>query len=365
MSLEKRMAKVAIIGTVGVPANYGGFETLAENLVTYNDQLGRPFDVHVYCSVRSYSDRLNEYRGARLHYVPFSANGMQSIFYDVWSMIDACVRGVDTVLLLGHGGSFAIPFLKPFIRTKFITNVDGIEWRREKWSGVARWILRKSEAVAIRCSDVIVADNEAIRQYIFENFRKDCEVIPYGGDHALSADPDLGISGDLPYKYALALCRIEPENKVDMILDAWRDIHLPLLFVGNWQSSAYGRELRLKYKDHPSVIFQDAVYEPRALRAIRNGAAIYIHGHSAGGTNPALVEMMHFGVPVLAYDCSFNRYTTEGRAEYFRSAEGLVGAVMGLTPQLCAEIGVAMKDIAAKRYTWRSVGDAYFSLFGR
>lgn len=356
------MAKIAIVGTVGVPAKYGGFETLAENLVFYNMRVSRPHDLEVYCSANAYRDRMTSFGGARLRYLPLKANGKQAMFYDMWSLVDAAFRGHDVVILLGHGGSFVIPLLKLVTKTRFMTNIDGIEWRRDKWSRLARWIIRKSEAFAVRHSDVVIADNEAIRKYIDAEYGMRCEVIPYGGDHALEADPDPATVEDLPEGYALALCRIEPENNIAMILDAFSELKTPLVFVGNWNNSVYGRELKKQYIDHPTIIIHDPVYGPAGLRAIRNRATLYIHGHSAGGTNPSLVEMMHYGIPILAYDCIFNRSSTEEKAQFFLSAEGLAELVQTMTENDSRRIGADMVEIARRRYTWDVVGCAYYNL---
>ena len=351
------------MGTVGVPAKYGGFETLAENLVLQNAQAGNLHHLDVYCSSKAYPDRAPEFEGACLRYIPLSANGKQALLYDMWSLIDASlIRRRDVVFLLGHVGSFLLPILKCFTKTKFITNIDGIEWQRKKWTGLARWILRKSESMAVYHSHVVVADNEAIREYVADKFGRRCEVIAYGGDHALHAEPDLTAVADLPDRYALALCRIEPENNVAMILDAFSSLDIPLVFVGNWDNSDYGRILKERYKSHPNITIHDTVYEPRALRAIRDRASMYVHGHSAGGTNPSLVEMMHFEIPVLAYGCVFNRYTTEEKARYFMSAPELAENICILSPQISAQIAADMVEIARRRYTWKQISQAYFGL---
>lgn len=356
------MAKIAILGTVGVPAKYGGFETLAENLVLQNARASKPHDLLVYCSSKSYSKLIPEFNGARLLYIPLHANGKQAMLYDIWSLIDACLRGVDIIILLGHGGSLMIPILRLFTKTRFITNIDGIEWRREKWTGFARWIIRKTEAIAVRHSHVVVADNEAIRKYVADEFNQECEVIPYGGDHALNAEPDLLAVNGLPDSYALALCRIEPENNVSMILEAFDTIDIPLVFIGNWQAGHYGRELKARYKNNPNITILDSIYDPSCLRAIRDRASVYVHGHSAGGTNPSLVEMMHFAIPVLAFDCAFNRHTTEESAIYFTNAADLVQTVQKMSPEVSCRVGSDMIEIAHRRYSWDQVGSAYFTL---
>ena len=354
--------RIAILGTVGVPASYGGFETLAENLVGFHEEVGSPLGLTVYCSSKSNAAQPARYRQAALRYVALDANGVQSILYDMIGLLDAVLHGHDRVLLLGVSGAPLLPFLKLFTRARIITNVDGIEWKREKWRGLAKHYLRFAEKVAVKASDEVVADNQAIADYLKEAYGCDAEIIPYGGDHAVEVAPDPVAAAHLPYGYALGLCRIEPENNIGMILEAFDGLEMPLVFVGNWDKSAYGRDLKAKYACHPTISIHDPVYDPAALRAIRDRAALYVHGHSAGGTNPALVEMMHFGIPIAAHGCSFNRYTTEGQALYFSSEDELRALVGQLTTERGRMVGEAMLQIARRRYTWTTIGQAYFEL---
>lgn len=354
--------KVAILGTVGVPGSYGGFETLAQNLVDFHGATARESELVVYCSAKAFPAKPETYGTARLRYIGLDANGPQSILYDAMSLFDAVWRGCNQILLLGVSGALVLPLLRLVSRAQIVINIDGIEWKREKWKGLAKATLRASEWAAVRFSHRVIADNQAIADYVTETYGLNCEVIPYGGDHALDAERDPSATMGLPDDYALALCRIEPENNVAMILEAFAGLDTPLVFVGNWDKSDYGRDLKARYQYHPTITIQDPVYEPRALRAIRDGASMYVHGHSAGGTNPSLVEMMHFEIPVLAHGCAFNRHTTEEKARYFMSSVELVDAVYTLTPPIAARIGAEMGDIARRRYTWDQIGRAYFEL---
>lgn len=356
--------KYAILGTVGVPGTYGGFETLAENLVRYHDMQQRPQALTVYCEAAAYPSRPARFLSSALRYVPLKANGAQSIPYDIWSLLHAALRGTDVILLLGVSGALALPLLRLVSRARIVTNIDGIEWKREKWTGVAKWVLRASERSAVRWSHVVVADNQAIAEYVAQTYGRPCEVIAYGGDHALATAPaaEEMLPGG-PELYALALCRIEPENNVAMILEAFAALpEQPLVFVGNWDKSEYGRELRRRYADVPNLYLCDPVYDAARLRRIREGAWLYVHGHSAGGTNPSLVEMMHFDIPVIAHGCGFNRYSTEHAARYFASATELQAAVRALDSDSAARIGECMGEIARRRYTWAEIGRAYFEL---
>ncbi|MFD2741664.1 DUF1972 domain-containing protein [Sulfitobacter aestuarii] len=354
--------RIAILGTVGVPGSYGGFETLAQNLVEFHRANAHESDLAVYCSAKAFQKQPKTFGTARLRYIRLDANGPQSIAYDVLSLFDAIRQGDNQLLLLGVSGALALPIVRLVSRARIVTNIDGIEWKREKWKGLAKVILRASEWAAVRFSHGVIADNQAIADYVTKTYGRPCAVIPYGGDHARDAEPDRAATANLPDSYALALCRIEPENNVSMILEAYEDLDTPLVFVGNWDKSDYGRALKENYKEHPNIIIHEPVYEARSLRAIRDNATLYLHGHSAGGTNPALVEMMHFGIPILAHGCFFNRYTTEDKARYFRSAAELAEQIRRLSKEEGERIGSDMAEIGERRYTWNQIGHSYFDL---
>jgi glycosyltransferase involved in cell wall biosynthesis len=361
--------RLAIIGTVGVPARYGGFETLAENLVRFHAENGGDDSLTVYCSRSAYTEAPPTYLSACLRYSRLKANGVSSIPYDVASLAHAVLRRHDVLLVLGVSGAIALPFVRMFSHARIVTNVDGVEWRRAKWTGLARSFLRWSEHLAVRFSHAVIADNKGIADYLRDTYGIKAEIIAYGGDHAVRSSHAAGHSQDTARSadkpYALALCRIEPENNVDMILQAFERASEPLVFVGNWESSTYGRALRERYSHCRNIRLLDPVYDSQRLYSIRAGAAAYIHGHSAGGTNPALVEMMHFGIPVYAFDCSFNRYTTENRAQYFTSCEELERLIDRQRDAADEMIGSTLRAIATRDYVWDKVSGSYFALMRR
>ena len=349
--------KVAVIGTVGVPASYGGFETLVENII-YDDSV----KFTVYCSGRTFSSRPCDYNGAKLVYIPLDANGVSSIPYDVLSMLHAFFSGHRNFLVLGVSGAIFFPILSWFPKVKIITNIDGIEWRREKWKGFAKLFLKFSEYLAVKFSTCVVSDNDAITNYIAEEYRSSCKTIAYGGDHAFKpmAKVKLDENVNAIKPFALSICRIEPENNVHLILEAFSNTKLSIVFIGNWEKSVYGKELYSKYKENINVTLLSPVYCLDSLHAYRASCSVYIHGHSAGGTNPSLVEMMHFSKSIIAYDCSFNRASMENKGNYFTSLVSLVGL---LENTKLLQDGAVLTEIARRRYTWDIVRKQYLELF--
>lgn len=344
---------LAIVGTVGVPACYGGFETLVENLLDENDE-----QVLVYCSAHHYSEQLSTYKNARLVYLKLKANGLQSIPYDMLSVIDAIRKGATTVLVLGVSGALILPFVKLFTKVKIVTNIDGLEWRRDKWNKLAKAYLKFAERVAVRCSHAIVSDNQAIADYVQQEYAVESSVIAYGGDHALIRpnQPD-------DHGYGFSVCRIEPENNVHLILEAHKGSERQLKFVGNWNNSEYGRQLKAAYASEANIELLDPIYDLEALFTLRSQCGYYLHGHSAGGTNPSLVEMMHFGKPTICFDCNYNRATTEDDAKYFGDVQQLKQIIAAPSfPQDLTESAASMMAIAKRRYTWSIVKQQYFDL---
>lgn len=356
--------KVAIIGTVGVPANYGGFETLVEQLVRHNTN--DDLQYAVYCSKKSYPEERWVYHGAKTEYIGFNANGMQSIPYDIVSLIKASRRS-DVILILGVSGCAFLPIFRLFSRKKLIINIDGLEHRRDKWSKWVRKFLKFSEKQAVKYGNVIVTDNQGITDYVSEEYGKPSELIAYGGDHVLTEVDDeitqrvLKEYDLMSGTYALGICRIEPENNVHIILEAFEKARKKIVFIGNWNKSEFGRRLAEKYKDSEYVRITPAVYDLNVLNVIRSNCSVYLHGHSAGGTNPSLVEAMFFGMPLIAYDVVYNRESTENKASYFKTAEQLVNILNG--PVDAYANGQDMLEIAQRRYTWQTIARQYEALY--
>ena len=353
--------RVAVIGTVGVPARYGGFETLVENII--GDNASDDIDYTIFCSSNAYADKQYIYKGARLKYISLNANGAQSTLYDIVSMLKTTNK-YDVALVLGVSGCVFLPIFRLWFKKKLIVNIDGLEHRREKWGFFAKWFLRKSEALAVRCADVVVADNKGIQDYIKETYNKESVLIAYGGDHVEREVPDckqedvLLQYGVEKGKYAISVCRIEPENNCHVILEAFSKTSHKLIYIGNWDRSDYGKALKERYSKYENICIHSPEYDLDTLYALRNNAEMYIHGHSAGGTNPSLVEAMFFGIPILAFDCIYNHATTDNQAYYFTDCDELISLLSRQDLD-----GQPMAEIAKAKYTWEKIAQQYEELY--
>ena len=355
------MKHIAIIGTQGVPANYGGFESLVENIIGENKS--PDIEYTVFCSSKDMQPHIKEHKGARLKYVPLSANGAQSVPYDILSLF-RLPKGTDVILILGVSGSLILPFFRLFSKKKIIINIDGLEHRRDKWGKRARAFLKFSEKLAVKYADVIVADNKGIQDYVKEEYGKESALIAYGGDHVIreiDADFEKEVLDRFSLSandYAITVCRIEPENNCHNTLEAFSRTDKKLLFIGNWNRSEYGRNLKEKYSKFPNITIQDPIYDIDVLYALRKNAGLYIHGHSAGGTNPSLVEAMFFGCPILCYDVVYNRATTQEKSYYWANVDELVALLKRKDLS-----GKEMIEIAQKEYTWKNITSQYEALY--
>jgi glycosyltransferase involved in cell wall biosynthesis len=353
--------KIAIIGTVGLPANYGGFETLTEHLI---EDLGQKHAITVYCSGKKYpaSERKATYKGAKLKYIPLDANGIQSIPYDTLSILHALFFA-DVLLILGVAGAWVLPFVRWFTNKKIIISIDGIEWKRDKWNWLAKWYLFWAESLAVKYSHIDISDNEAIQDYTAARYGTLSRIIEYGADHTLKVRITNQATEKYPFlklPYAFKVCRIEPENNVHLILEAFVFTQkMPLVIVGNWAKSEYGRALKDQYSEQPGIHILDPIYDQQQLDLLRSNAALYVHGHSAGGTNPSLVEAMYLGLPILAYGVSYNKVTTEDNALYFNDLNSLIAEINTIYTVRLKSIGVEMEKIAKRRYKWSNIAAKY------
>lgn len=358
------MKRLAILGTNGLPPKYGGFETLVDNLTKIEvDDL----EYVVFCSKTKKEDRLTRYNQATLEYINLNANGLQSISYDIISLLKTWFT-FDYILLLGTPGSPIIPLLK-LLRKKTIiaTNFGGLEWKRDKWNWFVRKYLKFSERIAIKYSDIIVADNQHFVNYIKKKYNKESTLIEYGGDHAGNVDytkNDLIKFPFLEKPYGINISRAQPDNLLHLVLEAFKENpDNTIVIVSNWDNFQYGRNLKKKYSNYKNIFIIDAIYDLNELNMLRSNASYYIHSHTFCGTAPSLVEAMYLGLPIISFDAETNRYTTEEKALFFEDLNYLSSIIKNFDKVDLKTLGLKMKEVAERRYTWKTIGQKYISIF--
>jgi glycosyltransferase involved in cell wall biosynthesis len=357
--------RIHIVGTHGVPAKYGGFETLADFLCQH---LGGEFDITVYCNANKYPKREKEYFGVKLKYLKLEANGFKGIIYDFLTYCRAIFYS-DIILYLSPVGSGFMTPLKYLTGKKVIVNHGGLnEWEREKLSKLQKKWAKFNHHVAAKFADVNIADNSIYQKSLKENFGASSLLIRYGGDHATKYPID-----DRRFKnkyhfiqddYAVSVSRAQLDNNIHLVLEAFEKFKkFKIVLISNWDISKYGIDLKHKYKDHSNMILLDAIYDKQELDYIRGNGLIYIHSHSRCGTAPSLVESMSLGNAIISFDVPTNRETTQNQAFYFSDPLSLTNLLESISEKEMIENRKEMKRIANENYTWEKIADDYRHLF--
>lgn len=355
--------RVAILGTRGIPARYGGFETFAEQLAIRLVNHGH--HVTVFCE--NSGQAIGEYKGTRLQYIdaPSFLGAFRPMVFDALSLWQAR-KGYDVVYMLGYGTSL-LCWIPRLYGTRVWINMDGIEWQRAKWSWVARKYLRLAEALATITPNRIIADAAAIKHSLITRYKRlpPCDVIPYGCDIVESANAGLlsefGLSPD---GYFLAVCRLEPENHVVEIIEGFglSRSRSRLIIVGDHKlDTSYVKKLQT-YRD-PRISFVGPVYGQR-LQALRYFCKAYLHGHSVGGTNPSLLEAMGCGNVVIAHDNSFNREVLGEGFRFFTQPHDVCAALELIELGGADTDGIRERALGRARqfYDWDNIGGHYCEL---
>ncbi len=350
--MKKKIEKkfdYSIVGIVGIPSNYGGFETFAEHLVRNINLKKRGL---VFCQNSKFGF-FNKFYNTELFGIPLKANGVTSIIYDFISIIYASKLSKN-IIVLGTPPAIFIPILKLFFKVNFIINVDGIEWKRNKWSLPAKYFLKLTEYLAACYADVIISDNVQIKKYIDNRYQINSIFISYGGDHILDKK-DFNSTDN----FFLTIARIEPENNIHIILDTFYGLNENLIIIGNWDNSIYGKNLYNKYNNEKNIKLLNPIYEKNKLNPYRFSCKSYIHPHSAGGSNPSLIEAMFTKKNILSFDCSFNRSTTNNLSYYWKNSSDLKKLILDKKNNKNSKV---LYDYASKNYSWKRITEKYYDL---
>lgn len=313
--------RIAIIGTRGIPNYYGGFEQCAEYLAL--GLVKRGFEVIVYNS-HNHPYQEAEWNGVKLiHcYDPENKMGTAGQFiYDLNCILDVRKRKCDVILQLGYTSSSIWGWLLPK-KVVVTTNMDGLEWKRTKYSEKVKKFLLYAEKLGVKYSDHLISDSIGIQDYLKEKYDKASTFIAYGATAFENPDASVLYNYELdPQGYDMLIARLEPENSIDVILEgvAMARLNRPFLVVGKHET-AYGNYLKDKYSAHRQIRFIGGIYNINTLNNLRYYSNVYFHGHTVGGTNPSLLEAMASDSLICANDNPFNRYILEEDAIYFNEA---------------------------------------------
>ena len=357
---------LSILGTRGVPAGHGGFETFAERLALHLVERG--WEVSVYCQVAGNGALAEDYwRGVRRVLIPVATPGAPGTAVFDWRATLHASRCAGAALVLGYNTAVFCALLR-LRRRPTVINMDGIEWRRAKWSAPMKAWFWLNERLGCRLGHRLVADNPGIADHLATRVgRKKIEMIPYGADAVAAADPaPVRALGLTPERYAIVIARPEPENSVLEIVRAFsrsrrRD---KLVVLGDLTPNVNRYHAAIRHGAGEDVIFPGAIFDRRVVAALRCHARLYIHGHQVGGTNPSLVEALGAGNPVLARDNPFNRWVAGPSAAYFGSEDECAQAIDRLLGDdaALAAMSAAARRRHAERFDWSDVLRCYEEL---
>jgi glycosyltransferase involved in cell wall biosynthesis len=361
---------IAMLGTRGVPAAYGGFETAVEEVGARLVERGHA--VTVYCRSQE-RDPPSEHLGMQLAHRPFIRHRAMETLSHTTASVAHLARSrrserPDVAIVFNLGNAPVLPLLRA-LRIPTVVHVDGLEWKRAKWEGVGARFYKRAEAYAARTSLPLIADSKGIAEYFSETYNRKCEVITYGAPVLFPDSSRISEFGLSTSRYHLAVARMEPENNLHLIVSGFlrsRSVD-PLVVVGDVPyASAYASHIAALAEDD-RIHLVGSVWDQELLNQLYANASSYLHGHSVGGTNPSLLRALGCGAPVSALDVNFNREVARASALYFTNEDEVAAAVdvVDLDPAAARRRADHGRQDVAARYRWDDVAASYERLLKR
>jgi glycosyltransferase involved in cell wall biosynthesis len=358
---------IALVGTRGVPARYGGFETAVEEVGRRLAERGHR--VVVYCRTTPGAEEAppGEHLGMELVQLPAARRrSLETLSHTALSVRHLVAHRTDAAIVFNAANAPLLPALRA-ARIPVATHVDGLEWKRAKWGPVGRRYYRVAEALAVRWSDALIADAEGIAEYYRAAFDAPTTLLTYGAPLIAPGSHRLAEAGLEPGGYHLVVARFEPENHVDVVVEGYSasDAAMPLVVVG---SAPYADEYtrRVHSLADGRVRFLGGVWDQELLDQLYANCATYVHGHSVGGTNPSLLRAIGAGAAVTAFDVDFNREVVRDSGRFFRTPQDVARelAAVEADPEGTRRAGERAR-VLARRYDWDQVADGYEQLARR
>jgi glycosyltransferase involved in cell wall biosynthesis len=356
---------IAMVGTRGVPARYGGFETAIEEVGQRLAQRGHR--VVVYCRTADGAERPDRHLGMELVHLPAARKrSLETLSHSALSVGHLLAHRTDAAFVFNAANSPLLPVLRA-ARIPVATHVDGLEWRRAKWGGAGRRYYRAAEALAVRWSDALIADAVGIADYYTREFDAPTTLLTYGAPLIAPGSDRLAELDLEPRGYHLVVARFEPENHVDVIVEGYSrsGATQPLVVVGSAPySDTYTARVHELADDR--VRFLGGVWDQAQLDQLYANATTYVHGHSVGGTNPSLLRALGAGAAVIGFDVDFNREVAGRAGTWFRTADEVAARIeeAEADPAAVRAAGVCAKERAAA-YDWDDVTTGYEQLAQR
>jgi glycosyltransferase involved in cell wall biosynthesis len=360
--------KIAILGCRGIPAIIGGFETFAEEVAIRLVKKGH--EVTVYCESNLYpKPRMKEYEGVKLVHIPaIKSKSLEALLYDLLCIFHSLFKRYDLLYLLGDTTALWLILPKIF-RKKIVVNTDGIEWWRSKWPWYGKIFLKFNEWIATKITKYLIVDSKEMGKFYKYRYNKDTTYITNGAELIESTNPKILKNFGLePKKYFTVVCRLEPENNIDIIIKSFRKIDSDLKLViagGASYKSKYVRYLKELAKNDNRIIFLGIVTDRNLKRELRTNCLAYIHGHQVGGTNPSLVEAMGAGNIILANKNPFNLEVAGESAIYWEGEEDLREKMSYVIKNFknVKSLGRKARERIYKFYNWDKIATLHETYF--
>lgn len=377
---EKKKNSVAIVGSRGIPNNYGGFECFTENI---SQKLAKKdYEIYVSCEHPENEDPPEKFNEVNLFYFPIKhpksniLGMLYEIIYDAYSLFYASLK-VDQVYMLGYSASIFF-FIPKLFGKKLYLNPDGFEWKRNKFSGMIKFMLKIQERIGVFWADTIIADSKGIKNYYDNKYEKNSKFIAYGVSEIPKINwkkeylPETLKDMDIESNYWLLVARLEPENNIHTIVEGYikSKTKKPLVIIGNFLNSDYEKtitDMMDEMDEDKKIVFTGGIYNQKSLNMLRQNCFGYIHGHSVGGTNPSLIEAMVMKNILLTHRNQFNEEVCEDSALYFKDSEELKTKMDDIDKY--PEKYQIMKNLAFFRvkqeYSWEKIVTEYDDLFDK
>ena len=356
--------KIAILGTRGVPNHYGGFEQFAEFFSTFLAEKGH--EVYVYNS-HNHPYQEKTFKDVQLiHcYDPeFKIGTAGQFIYDLNCILDSRKRNFDIILQLGYTSNSIWHFFLPK-KAIIITNMDGLEWKRTKYTPLVRKALKYAEKLAVKSSHALISDSIGIQNYIQQKYKRRSTYIAYGSDIFKNATSSILLKYKVEENnYNMILARLEPENSIEMILDGVVDSKdaTPFLVIGN-HNTKFGNYLKSKFDKSSNIRFLGAIYNLEDLNNLRFFSNFYFHGHTVGGTNPSLLEAMASQALILAHKNEFNQGILKENAFYFSSSEDVKNLIRSIKKYDNLQKIENNLNAIKNEFNWTKINGDYLQLF--
>ena len=361
---KRILMKIAILGTRGIPNHYSGFEQFAEFFSVYLVEKGH----EVYCyNSHDHPFQEKDFHGVNIihQYDPeYKLGTFGQFIYDFNCIMDSRKRDFDIILQLGYTSNSIWFFLLPK-KPIIITNMDGLEWKRSKYSKLVQQFLKFAELLAVKSSNYLVADSLGIQKYLKEKYKIDSTYIPYGATVFENPDEELLKEYNVTKSnYNMILARFEPENNIETVLNGivLCEEETKVLVVGN-HNTKYGGYLKEKFSANKAIRFIGAEFNINKLNNLRYFSNFYFHGHSVGGTNPSLLEAMASRAFIIAHNNHFNKAILKENGYYFSNPIEVKNILNTIKKNDNLRILQNNFDAIVNEFNWKKINGEYLQLF--